>query len=274
MQYTLKTLAAAAALTLAAGVASAQTTTNVGDTLTLGGQTYLLEGGTGTLSFSSSLITALNVGKVAVTAAAPATVVETLTPRPPFGSTRTGVSATAPITSVTTDAAGEVLNVATAGGAIQTAGVLEGVSLGGSLSVTNLSVDLSNKRIYASITGDFRGAAAGEAAPYGSDEITTINDFHLWNFANISGPTSLQGAGSYSNSITGLTITQSGFNHFVSALRLVDLGVSTLANVTDYGTINSTINVAAVPEPSTYAMAIAGLALVGVAARRARKQQA
>jgi hypothetical protein len=271
MQYTLKTLAAAAALTIA-GVASAQTTTTVGNALPDG---TILEGGTGTLSFSSSLITALNVGKVAVTAAGGATVVETPTPRPPFGSTRTGVSATAPITSVVTGAGGSVLTVNTAGGATQTAGILEGVSLGGSLSVTNLSVDLTNQRIYASITGDFRGAAAGEAAPFGSDEITTINNFHLWNFANISGPTTLQGAGSYSNSITGLTITQSGFNHFVSALRLVDLGVTTLANVTDYGTINSTINVTpAVPEPSTYAMAIAGLALVGVAARRARKQQA
>jgi hypothetical protein len=270
MQYTLKTLAAAAALTIATA-ASAQTTTPVGGSLTLNGQEYTLEGGTGTLSFSSSLITALNVGKVAVTKLGDATVTETLTPKPPFGSTRTGVSAAAPVTSVTTGATGDVLNVDTTGGALQTAALQEGVSLGGTLGVTNISVDLTNKKIFASITGDFRGVATKEAAPYGSEVITTINDFHLWNFASITGPTTLNGAGTYANTISGLTITTAGFDHFVSALRLVELGVSTLANVTDYGTISSTINVSAVPEPSTYAMAIAGLALVGVAARRARK---
>ncbi|WP_199758654.1 PEP-CTERM sorting domain-containing protein [Aquabacterium soli] len=270
MQYTLKTLAAAAALTIATA-ASAQTTTPVGGSLTLNGQAYQLDGGTGTLSFSSSLITALNVGKIAVTKVGDATVTETLTPRPPFGSTRTGVSAAAPITAVTTGATGEVLSVDTTGGALQTANILEGVSLGGTLSVANLSVDLTNKKIFASITGDFRGVATGEAAPYGSEVLTTKDNFHLWNFASISGPTTLNGAGTYANTISGLTITADGFKHFVSALRLVDLGVSTLQGVTDYGTISSTINVSAVPEPSTYAMAIAGLALVGVAARRARK---
>ena len=78
-------------------------------------------------------------------------------------------------------------------------------------------------------------------------------------------------AGTYTNAITGLTITTDGYKHFVSALRLYELGASTLQGVTNFGSINSTINVSAVPEPSTYAMALAGLALVGVAARRARK---
>ena len=267
MQHTLKTLVAAAALA-AAGVASAQTVVNAGDTFN--GKT--LVGGTGALSFSESLISALNIANVAVTAVTPATVVETRGPDPIFGGeVRLGSTATAPITSVTLDNADNALVVATAGGARMVAPAGVNISLGGTLDVTNLAVDLTNKRIYASITGNFSGVGTPAGiAPVNNTNITTIDNFHLWNFANISGPTQLAGAGVYENSITGLTITTSGYQHFVSALRLYSTGAATLTTVTDFGSIDSAITVA-VPEPSTYAMAIAGLALVGVAARRARK---
>ena len=263
MQYTLKTLAAAALIASIGVAQAAPVTTAVGESNTFNGQTLKLEGGTGTLAFSESLLAALNVGSVSVTAVEPATVTGT-----PAGN---DVKAAAPITSVTADdVTGVVTGVATAGGALQTAPVVPFISGGGTLAVTNLNVDLTNKRIYADLTGAFGGAANGTPAPAG-DAITTISNFYLWDYANITGATTVEGPGTFATSITGLKITQSGYNHFVSALRLGQFGTAALQSVTDYGSISSSITVAAVPEPSTYAMAIAGLALVGVAARRARK---
>ncbi|HIV70206.1 MAG TPA: PEP-CTERM sorting domain-containing protein [Candidatus Aquabacterium excrementipullorum] len=164
-----------------------------------------------------------------------------------------------------------MLKVSTSGGALLKADPLAGVSLGGTLAVTNIAVDLTTKRIYASITGNFTGVANNTYAAYDNTEITTKDNFYLWDYASLTGPTVVNAAGTYTNAITGLTITTDGYKHFVSALRLYELGASTLQGVTNFGSINSTINVSAVPEPSTYAMALAGLALVGVAARRARK---
>jgi hypothetical protein len=275
MNFALKSLVAAAVIA-SAGAASADVTTATGGTFSLNGNSYTLQGGSGTLSFSASLISALNVAGVAVTSVAPAVVTETYTYDPVFEeNTRTGSKASAPITSVKTSDTGNVLTVSTAGGALQTAPKLSGVSLGGTLEVKNLAVDLTNKRIYASLTGNFTGVATGAAGTAGG-AITTVDNFYLWNFASITGPTTVTGAGTYNNTISGLTITSEGFKYFVSALRLVNTGVSTLTTVTDYGSITSTINVTAnstpaVPEPSTYALMGLGLAGIAVAARRRAK---
>lgn len=267
MQHTLKTLVAAAALA-AAGIAHADTTVNAGQVFN---GNKLETSSNGALSFSASLISALNIGGVTVAAVAPATVVEGSGPDPFTGAiVRNSSTATAPIGSVTLDDAGNVLRVATTGGAKMTAVLSTNISLGGTLEVNNLAVDLTNKRIYASITGNFDGVGTATGIPtLANNNITTKTNFHLWNYADISGPTVLTGPGEYENSITGLTITSDGYKHFVSALRLYSTGAATLTTVNDYGQIDSTISVTpAVPEPSTYAMAIAGLALVGMAARR------
>ena len=272
MNFVIKSLVAAAVIA-SAGVASADVTTAAGGTFTLNGSQYRLVGGSGTLSFSESLISALNIGNVAVVGVEPATVTETRGPDPIFGGdVRIGSSAAAPITTVKTSDAGAVLTVSTAGGAKMVASPSVNISLGGELSVTNLAVDLSNKRIYASITGNFSGVGtAGGIAPVSNTTITTKDNFYLWDFANISGPTTVTGAGAYNNTITGLKITTAGYQHFVSALRLYSTGAATLTTVTDYGSIASTINVQAIPEPSTYALMGLGLVGIAVAARRRAK---
>src|SRR5690606_22526049 len=71
---------------------------------------------------------------------------------------------TAPVKALGINDAGHVASLYTTGGVTWTTPRLTGVSRGGSLSISNLNIDLSNKRIYASITGDFAGAAYGTAA--------------------------------------------------------------------------------------------------------------
>ena len=263
MQYTLKALAAAALIASTGLASAAPLTVNTGDQFAFNGEQLILEGGTGTLTFSDSLLAALNLAKATVTSEAPAVVTGTPGAK--------NVAAAAPIASVTADdVSGNVLGVGTTGGALITAPASDFVSAGGTLSVTNINVDLATKRIYASITGDFTGAAAGVP---GTGAISTLDNFYLWDYATISGATAVTGEGTFNTTLGGLKITNDGYKHFVSALRLGLFGTTALQAVTDFGAINSTITVtAAVPEPSTYALAIAGLAMVGVAARRRARQ--
>ena len=261
MKFALKSLVAAAVIASVGAANAASVTTAVGGTNTFNGQTLKLQGGTGTLTFSDSLLAALNIGKVAVTSVEPATVTGTPAAK--------NVAAAAPITSVTADnVSGQVLAVNTAGGALMTAPVQDYVSAGGTLSVSNIAVDLSSKRIYASITGDFSGAATG--VPGTSSGVTTKNNFYLWDYTTLSGASTITGPGTFNTTLSGLKITTDGYNHFVSALRLGLFGTTALQAVTDYGTITSAITVA-VPEPSTYALMGLGMVGIAVAARRRAK---
>lgn len=252
MKFALKSIVAATAF-VAAGMASAASVTVPANTAYNG----LSFSGSGSLSFSADLLGALDTGKVAVAGygAATATVIKD------SDGFYTQASAAAPITSLTIDSSTyNVLSAATSGGATQTAPVLKSVSSGGSLTVTDLNVDIANKKVYATIIG--------------GNGVGTLNNFYLWDIGSITGATSVTGAGSFTTSMTGLSITTAGFNTFVQSLGLLNLGKSALSGVTDFGTITSTIvakTVTAVPEPSTYALMALGLVGVSVVARRRSK---
>lgn len=268
MKFNLKQLTAASLLALAGAAQASVITVQPGETH----QGLKLVGGNAVLSFSGSLIEALNAGQVSITAQAPAAASETSAYDPDLDEVvRTGASANAPLTFMTVDdVSGDVLAAGSLGGAVMIAPKVSGVSKGGSLTVGNLSVNLTEKRVYADITGNFSGVTGAAA--------TTLTHFHLWNFASLSGPTNVQvGAGSYTNVISGLSITQAGFDNFASALGLLTTGRNALLGVTDFGTITSTIVAEGklvmapqVPEPGTWALMGLGFTGIALAARRRR----
>jgi PEP-CTERM motif-containing protein len=266
MKFAFKSIVVAAAL-VAAGAASADTLA-VGGTVSNGTYDLSALSGTGTLSFSSTLIGALNAGGVQVAQVDPAVVTSTKRTNGKYAS----VSAAAPVTALDFTSTGTnsitVNGVSTAGGALQTAEADDFTTTGGSLAITNLRVDLGASRVYADLDG--------------ANGVGFLSNVYLWDITTITGPTSFSipaGSGPQTvvsnNELTGLKINTAAFNLFSQSLGLTSAGNDALATVTDFGKIVSTISVTAtpaVPEPSSYALALAGLAGVGMLARRRRAQ--
>jgi hypothetical protein len=248
MRVAVRLTAMASLMTLALGAQAASVVVPAGTGVYNG----LIFVGSGTLTFSADLTSALDVGKVSVS---------------PFGAAvgnilkdsdglYSQVSVSAPLTSLTIDTStNQVLGAATTGGATQVAPVLKSVSSGGSLTVTDLNVDLANKRVYATLIG--------------GNGVGTLTNFYLWDIGSVTGSTAISGPGTFSTTLSGLSITTSGFNKFSQSLGLLSLGKAALSGVTDFGTITSVIGTPPViPEPNTYALMGLGLAGVAAAARR------
>jgi hypothetical protein len=140
------------------------------------------------------------------------------------------------------------------------------LSVGGSISIFNLQIDLSSKRVYADLTGNFSGVANHTIAPVNNTSISTIEHLHLFDYQLTTGPTVLSVGNTSVFTVSGLSITQDGYYHLLSAMRLVLLGTTAWSSISDYGSIKTSIT--AVPEPSTYGLALTGIAVIAAVKRR------
>jgi len=213
--------------------------------------------GSGTLTFSSALLAALDTAKITATSYGTVSANISLDSDGYYNT----IAASAPMQTLTLDTTTlQVLGVGTKGGLTLTAPVIRNISTGGTLTVTDIKADLTNNTIYATLIN--------------ANNVATTN-FALFNYAKLVGPTAYTGPGNYVDDLSGLTLTEGGKAQFAQSLGLLGLAQSTLNGIKDYGTIHSVINTTLVldtgnvPEPSTYALM--GLGLVGIAFAARRK---
>lgn len=164
------------------------------------------------------------------------------------------------------DVQSKVLTEQFSGGFTLTAPKLKSVSTGGTLTVTDLTVDVASKAVYGTVSGSnglgtlsnvklmyAMGSAAGPSVTW---SVPTCGP-GVWDCMGSIGSAPTV-------SLSGLYLTTEGFDAFAKGLGLVVLGRTALSSVTDIGSLT----VAVVPEPASYALMSVGLAGVLLVARR------
>ena len=270
MKHPFTSLAATMVLSCASLAAHADVIVPVGSTH----QGITFQGATLTWDYSPLLLQYIDSTQLAIQGILPATLPHNRYFDEDLGGFLiTSAQLLAPATSIALDGADHIMSLSTSGGSTWIAPKAAGLSSGGQLTITNLSIDFDSKRILASITGNFTGAAEfntptntqGKAGVAGGP-ITTLDNFHLFNFTSFSGDLSWQD-GSFGMAIQEVQLTQNGFGHVVSALRLGSSGINFLKNTVHLGSFSVT----PVPEASVTWMVLGGVFSMGLMAR-ARRQ--
>lgn len=274
-----KSLSIVSALMAATGAAQASTyTLEKNASITDQGYTVSDLSGDGTLNFSNVLLTALNLASVKLSAIDPATVAYS-TSTTSAGVVRYvngTVNAKAPVTSITGTFDGttvSVTGVQTSGGSLQSVGTSQATNGAGSLSISNLRVDLSHYNAATTASIDIYADLAG------SNGFASVSNYRLWTADTLLGPTTFTANGapqtlSATNTLSGLFLANASDidSIFVKALNLNNTGRSginsvntrTASNVDGFGRITSTISAFAQPVPEPGTQALMGLGLMGV----------
>ncbi|TAK91106.1 MAG: hypothetical protein EPO09_16430 [Aquabacterium sp.] len=225
MKVAFKSLVAAAAFIAAGSAFAATVNVTAGTTIYKG---YKLSGNE-TLSLSADALGILDIFQPTITAAGAAVV----TVDKPDGVTHENVSATAPLSALALDDATQATLAAySAGGMTWTFPARRGLTTGGSITISDLQVDLATKRVLATVTG--------------ANGVGTLTNFALWNFNTVEGsttviPSMLNTTAITTFKVSGLQLTTDGFNTITTALALGNIGKSALRSIADFGSVSTTV---------------------------------
>lgn len=239
--------------------------------------------GTATYVASTNVVTAVNVISVvgspypsSLQAVSPAVLNAPIAIGDSGRGRYASLSAVAPLTQLSVVPQGDELTVQslqTAGG-FQVTTTKNGATKGaGSLSISDLKVDLQTKTIYADIVG--------------ANGVGALNDHALWTYDSVSGPVTFKPGFDkpFDETLSPPALTFSGLflvkasdidDIFVAALNLNNIGRVTFTAANNRSATNpigfGSITISAVPEPAANALMVAGMAALLVFGRRGAKR--
>jgi hypothetical protein len=128
----------------------------------------------------------------------------------------------------------------------------------GEVLLSKLSVDPLAQIVY----GDVTNVAAG-----------TSQHIALFSMASLAGDLAFHGAGDYTVTASNLRATPLGVELISQALALNGLGGSALRDLQNWGSLQASFTVSAVPEPSQIVLWVLGLAALAAVRSQARQHR-